>query len=141
MKVKIDKDRCIGCNVCASICPQGFEMKGGKAEVKDENADCIEKAADSCPRGAIIIEGRTQDKGDANPRQPRTGTAFGGAGQGMGMGRRSGGGRGRRSGGLGLGPSGECICPNCGHRTPHERGRPCNSHKCPKCGVMMTRGR
>jgi len=58
--------------------------------------------------------------------------------------RRSGGGFGRRGrrglgGGIGLGPSGECLCPNCGHREPHQRGDPCYTKKCPKCGALMTR--
>ncbi len=44
-----------------------------------------------------------------------------------------------RAGGFGLGPSGECICPNCGTKIPHQRGVPCYKHKCPKCGAMMTR--
>jgi len=43
--------------------------------------------------------------------------------------RRGGGGFGRcggrgLGGGYGIGPSGECICPNCGHREPHQRGVP-----------------
>jgi len=45
-------------------------------------------------------------------------------------------GRGR---GSGLGPGGECICPNCGYTTPHERGVPCMTKKCPKCGSTMVR--
>ena len=50
-------------------------------------------------------------------------------------------GRGRRGqgGGFGLGPTGDCICPNCGHREPHQLGVPCYSRKCPKCGAPMTR--
>ncbi|VUT25491.1 MAG: hypothetical protein MOIL_01075 [Candidatus Methanolliviera sp. GoM_oil] len=46
-----------------------------------------------------------------------------------------------RMGGYGLGPSGDCICPNCGYTMPHGRGSPCNQLKCPKCGAMMTRTR
>ncbi len=56
-----------------------------------------------------------------------------------GLGR--GGGRGRQSGGFGLGPGGDCVCPNCGTRTPHQRGIPCYEQKCPKCGSLMTRTR
>ncbi len=47
-------------------------------------------------------------------------------------------GRGRK-GGFGLGPSGECVCPNCGTKLTHQRGVPCYKHKCPKCGARMTR--
>jgi len=48
------------------------------------------------------------------------------------------GGRGRM-GGFGLGPGGECVCPRCGARVPHQRGIPCYSVKCPKCGSPMVR--
>ena len=50
------------------------------------------------------------------------------------------GGRGRvQRPGFGMGPSGECICPNCKTSVPHERGVPCFNKKCPKCGAPMTR--
>ena len=49
------------------------------------------------------------------------------------------GGRGRM-GGFAAGPIGECACPSCGARAPHQRGIPCYQQKCPKCGAMMTRG-
>lgn len=57
----------------------------------------------------------------------------------------AGGGRGRGKGqGRGLGGGfahglGECRCPNCGHREPHQLGVPCYNKKCPKCGSPMTR--
>jgi len=51
------------------------------------------------------------------------------------------GGRGRQPGGFGLGPGGECVCPDCGAKVPHQRGIPCYQHKCPKCGQAMTRAR
>ena len=44
-------------------------------------------------------------------------------------------------GGFAMGPAGNCICPNCGHRVPHRRGVPCTQVKCPACGSPMTRER
>lgn len=60
------------------------------------------------------------------------------------MPRRSGGGFGRcgqrgLGGGIRIGPGGKCLCPNCGHREPHERSVPCYTKKCPNCGTLMTR--
>jgi len=64
------------------------------------------------------------------------------SGQGRGGGGRgqnpSGGGKGL-GGGRGMGQGGECVCPNCGEKAPHERGNPCFDMKCPKCGSSMTR--
>ncbi|RJP14021.1 MAG: hypothetical protein C4520_21965 [Candidatus Abyssobacteria bacterium SURF_5] len=63
-----------------------------------------------------------------------TGTGSGRRGGGGGMG----GGMGR-GGGFRLGPGGNCVCPNCGHKATHERGVPCYQVKCPKCGSVMAR--
>ena len=69
-------------------------------------------------------------------------------GMGQGGGRGLGGGRGKGKGGQGggrmggplaAGPSGFCICPQCGQKEPHERAVPCLARKCPKCGATMTR--
>lgn len=50
------------------------------------------------------------------------------------------GGRGKgKTTGRGLGPSGECICPNCGAKILHKPGVPCVQEKCPKCGTPMVR--
>ncbi|MDQ7825368.1 MAG: hypothetical protein RDV48_21385 [Candidatus Eremiobacteraeota bacterium] len=49
------------------------------------------------------------------------------------------GGRGRGPGGSGLGPPGTCRCPQCGTEVPHQRGVPCLSLQCPKCGTLMVR--
>ena len=51
------------------------------------------------------------------------------------------GGRRRQPGGFGMGPGGECVCPNCGTRATHQVGYPCNQIPCPNCGTTMTRER
>lgn len=54
------------------------------------------------------------------------------------MGRGSG--RGRLGGNRpGAGPSGNCVCPVCGAKVPHQAGVPCYSVTCPKCNVKMVR--
>lgn len=60
--------------------------------------------------------------------------AGGGGGQGPG-GRRPG----RMGGPLAAGPSGYCVCPQCGHREPHARGLPCVERTCPNCGTALMR--
>ncbi len=62
MKVKVNKDACIGCGACASICPDVFELndeglsEAKVEEVKDELQDEVRDAADSCPTGAIEVK-------------------------------------------------------------------------------------
>ncbi|MGI6037363.1 MAG: ferredoxin [Limnochordia bacterium] len=56
----VDPDACIGCGLCADICPQVFEMDDdeGVAVVREDadlDADCIQEAADSCPTDAISV--------------------------------------------------------------------------------------
>ena len=60
----------------------------------------------------------------------------GGTGRGEGKGRARGRGR---MGGVAAGPGGDCVCPSCGHKTPHQRGVPCVQAKCPECGTNMVR--
>ena len=72
------------------------------------------------------------------PRGDGTGPSGQGAGTGRGMGR--GGGMGRMGGNRpGAGPSGDCVCPGCGTRVPHQVGVPCYNLNCPKCGAKMIR--
>lgn len=76
--------------------------------------------------GKEAIEDVLQECAALRARRP------GGIGQGQGPGRMDG-------TKAGAGPGGYCICPNCGHRAPHERGKPCYEVVCPKCGTRMVR--
>ncbi len=44
-----------------------------------------------------------------------------------------------KMGGIGAGPGGKCICPNCGYTILHKAQNPCSKMICPKCGAKMTR--
>lgn len=39
----------------------------------------------------------------------------------------------------GQGPEGDCVCEKCGYKTPHQRGTPCSSLKCPHCDINLKR--
>lgn len=62
MKVKVNRDNCIGCGACAAICSEVFEIDDegisvAKAEeVKEEDKQAVQDAIDSCPTGAIEAE-------------------------------------------------------------------------------------
>jgi ferredoxin len=49
----VDKERCIGCGACVAACEEGFELKDGKAEIKNANAPCLKQGAETCPVNAI----------------------------------------------------------------------------------------
>jgi len=98
------------------------------------------KIADALIYGKIIeIQKREEvinmPGGDALPagRQGTGPTGQGPVGPGRGAG------RGRQPGGYGLGPGGDCICPSCNTKAPHQRGVPCYQIECPKCGAKMIR--
>lgn len=101
--VEIKKDRCVGCGICKNVCPDGIEIINGKATIKNEKSDCLEQAADACPRNAIIIDEKSDRSLEKNIKQDyRAGQGRGlGAGNGRGLGRgpRDGRGRGRGGGG------------------------------------------
>jgi len=61
MKVKVDAELCVGCNLCVDTCPEVFETKEDKVIVKTDsvssgNEDCCKQSKDECPVEAIIIE-------------------------------------------------------------------------------------
>ncbi|MBR3210291.1 MAG: ferredoxin [Bacilli bacterium] len=58
MKVKVDKDKCIGCGACTAICPDVFEFDddGFAKAVKQEINEEVKTAEEGCPTGAITTE-------------------------------------------------------------------------------------
>lgn len=62
MKAIVDRDLCIGCGLCAEICPEVFEMGDDMValtivdDVPAEAADKAKDAAASCPVEAIVLE-------------------------------------------------------------------------------------
>ncbi|MDD3285427.1 MAG: ferredoxin [Patescibacteria group bacterium] len=55
--IKVDQEKCIGCGLCAGICPETFQMNAeGKSEpVSQEVSNCAQNAGASCPVGAISL--------------------------------------------------------------------------------------
>jgi len=62
MKVRIDKDLCTGCGLCADSVPDVFELSDddiaiAKMEtIQDALIDQVKAAAEDCPVEAIILE-------------------------------------------------------------------------------------
>lgn len=62
MKAIVDQDLCIGCGLCADLCPEVFEMddddkaKTITDEVPEEAEEACRDAAEQCPVEAIKIE-------------------------------------------------------------------------------------
>jgi ferredoxin len=61
MQVMVDRNGCIGCELCVEICPEVFRMaEDGKAEPVDleipgEAEETAGEAEDECPVGVITI--------------------------------------------------------------------------------------
>jgi NAD-dependent dihydropyrimidine dehydrogenase PreA subunit len=56
--LRLDVDKCIGCKLCAQVCPHGvFTVEGGKARIVDIDA-CMEcgACAKNCEAEAITVE-------------------------------------------------------------------------------------
>lgn len=53
--INVDKEKCIGCGLCAGLCPEKFQMDlDGKAEAISQEADnCALRSVESCPASAI----------------------------------------------------------------------------------------
>jgi len=55
--IKIEAEKCIGCDICMSVCPHSvIELKARKAVVRDRDA-CMECGACmiNCPVGAVEV--------------------------------------------------------------------------------------
>ena len=68
-KIKLEREKCIGCGSCAAICSKYFEMaQDGKSRIKGiaqpaeidelevEKVECAESASEACPVQCIHIE-------------------------------------------------------------------------------------
>jgi len=56
--LQLDVDKCIGCELCAQVCPHGvFAVEGGKARIVDLDA-CMEcgACAKNCEAEAITVD-------------------------------------------------------------------------------------
>ena len=71
VKVRIDREGCIGCGVCQALCPEVFKLvkdgkssivekhrKGslGEGEVRNDLGSCVECGRDLCPVCVIKTE-------------------------------------------------------------------------------------
>jgi len=67
-KIKLEREKCIGCGSCAAVCSKYFELiDDGKSHIKDAvkqemeelevvKLECAESAAEACPAQCIHIE-------------------------------------------------------------------------------------
>jgi len=89
---RINKEECVGCGACVSVCPHGaISLVSGKAEIDD--ALCVKcgRCVQVCPHGAIYPD---KNSGDIGTRYPSRSGAGLGRKIGRGLGNRRGRGKG-----------------------------------------------
>jgi len=67
-KIKLEREKCIGCGSCQALCPKYFELTDdGKSHIKGAEKkeveelevgkiECAESAAEACPAQCIYVE-------------------------------------------------------------------------------------
>ena len=67
MKIRIIKDTCIGCGVCAATAPEVFEIRNMKSclkgmpddaterELKDDEIEKVKEAVQNCPTKSLEL--------------------------------------------------------------------------------------
>ena len=59
MEIKVNREKCLICGMCASINPQVFKfndegfVEADNKEITEENKDEVKEAMENCPVGAI----------------------------------------------------------------------------------------
>lgn len=56
--LRLDREPCIGCGLCVTVCPHGvFAVENGKAQITDRDA-CMEcgACARNCPVSALSVK-------------------------------------------------------------------------------------
>ena len=56
MKATVDRNGCIGCGLCAEICPDVFDIAEAVKEPTRSNIHKAHEAAESCPVQVIDVQ-------------------------------------------------------------------------------------
>lgn len=62
MKANVDRDKCISCGICATLCPEVFKLDDESIsvvivdEVPKESESCAVQSQEQCPTDAITVD-------------------------------------------------------------------------------------